>query len=169
MKSFVSKLFVVGCLTAALGLAWTVADGQEGKKKKQQAKADPTAKVKKSVAEADLPADVREKAEKIIAEHAPKLREAQAKFNAATTQEQRQAANAARKAAKDAGRKGKAVQEEALAAMKLTDEQKSKYEAAQAELQAAQQALNRDLRSVLSPEQQSAVGLPKQKKKKNAN
>jgi hypothetical protein len=163
MKSFASKLFVVSCLMAVVSLGWVAAQGQEGKKKK----GDPTAKLKKKLEEAELPADVLEKCNKIVAEHGPKIAAAQAKVDAVLTDEQRSAQKAAKKAAKDAGKKGKEAQAEIDAAVKLTEEQKPKMEAARKELNDAENAMNDALRAVLSAEQQEKVGIKAKKKKKN--
>ena len=50
-----------------------------------------------------------------------------------------------------AAKSGRKAQAEVAAALKLTDEQKSKLSAAESELKAAQAALMKDLRSVLAP------------------
>ena len=46
--------------------------------KKDKGQRDATAALQKKLSKSDLPADVREKARKAIAEHGPKVREAQA-------------------------------------------------------------------------------------------
>jgi ABC-type Na+ efflux pump permease subunit len=123
-----------------------------------------TAKIKKQLQAAELPADVLEKCNKIVAEMAPKVAEAQSKVDAVLTAEQQQARAAAQKAAKEAGKKKKEAQAEVEAATKLTDEQKSKLAAANKELTAAQTALTDGLKAALTPEQQAKV-LGKVKKK----
>lgn len=164
MKPFLAKVFVVGCLVAVAGFAWTVADGQEGKKKKKKG---PTDDIKARLAAAELPPDVLEKANKIVEEHAPKLREAQAKIdevNAALTPDQRRARTQAQKAAREDGKTQQEAQAAGLAAAKLSDEQKKKLEEGQQAFQAAYQAMTRDLRTLLTPEQREKV-----LKKKKAN
>jgi len=159
MKSFAAKLFVIGCLLASV-MTWGAAQGQDGKKKK----GDPSANIKKKIADAALPADVTEKANKVVADHADKIAAAQAKVDAVYTAEQQTAKRTAQKAAKDAGKKGKEATAEVEAAMKLTAEQKTKLEAATKELTAATTARNDALRAVLSAAQQEQV-LGKTKKK----
>ena len=162
MKSLAPKLLVVFCLLAAV-MTWSSAEGQEGKKRK----ADPSAQIKKKLEEATLPPDLLEKCNKIVAEHAAKIAEATAKVNAIYTAEQLQAKRTTQKAAKDAGKKGREAAAEVEAAMKLTDEQKTKLEAANKELTAATNVRNDALRAVLSAEQAEKV-LGKAKKRKIA-
>jgi hypothetical protein len=61
-------------LIAALAISPTLAAG-----KKNKDKHDATASIKKKLSAAELPADVREKANKVVADDAPKLNAAQAK------------------------------------------------------------------------------------------
>lgn len=149
-----------GCLIAALFITPSFAAGKKNKDRK-----DPSAAIKKKLSAADLPTDVREKANKVVQDDAPKLKDAQAKIDSILTAEQKQARKQAQKDAKTSGKKRKDAQASALAAMKLTDEQKSKLSAAESELKSAQAALMRDLRGVLSPEQIAKVGLKTKKKK----
>jgi hypothetical protein len=160
MKSLASKMFVAFCLLAAM-MTWGAVQGQEGKRKKN----DASAGIKKKLEAAALPADVLEKCNKIVAEHAAKINEATAKVNAILTPEQRAAQKAAKKAAKDAGKKGRQAAAEVEAAMKLTAEQKTKLDAANKELTALTDARNDALRAVLSVEQQETV-LGKARRKK---
>jgi hypothetical protein len=161
MKAFVSKIFVVACLMATV-VAWNTATGQDGRKRK----ADPTARIKKQLQEAELPADALEKANKVVSEHAAKLKEAQGKVDAVLTSEQKAAQRQAAKDAKAAGKKGKERRAAIDAALKLSDEQKTKLAAARKELAAAQQELNTALRSALTAEQLAKAGI-KTKRKKN--
>ena len=166
MKPLLSKIFVVGCLMAAVSFAWTIAEGQEGKKKK---KGDPTTGLKKKLAAAELPADVLEKANKIVEEHGPKIAEAQAKVDEILTPDQRRAKRQAQKAAKEAGKKGKEAEADVAAAVTLTDEQKEKMAAAEKDVQAAREAMNAALREVLDDEQEAKVGIKGKKKRKKNN
>lgn len=161
MKSLLSKILVLGCVLTAL-MTFGPAQGQEGRRKK----GDATAGIKKKLASAELPADVLAKADKIVAENAPKIAEAQAKVDAVLTDEQRAAQKTARKAAKDAGKKGREAAAEIEAALKLTPEQKTKRDEAQRSLTAAQNEMNTALRAVLNEEQQAKVGLNKRRKNK---
>ena len=166
MKSFLSKMLVASCVVAIVAALFAAQDSQGQEKKKKKGGNDPTAKLRAKLDSAELPADVLEKAKKVVDEHAPKIKEAQAAVDSILTDEQKKARSAAQKAAKDAGKKGKEAQDEVNAALKLTDEQKTKMEEAQKALTAAQGDMNKALREVLSEEQQEKVGI-KGKKKKN--
>lgn len=152
----------VGCLIAAIVATPSLAAGKKNKGSK-----DPTAAIKKKLAAAELPAETLAKANKIVDDDAPKLKEAQAKVDAVLTKDQVQARRQAQKDAKTSGKKRKEAQAEVAAALKLTDEQKTKLAAAESEMKSAQAALMRDLRGVLSQEQLAKAGL-RTKKKKNA-
>ena len=162
MKPLLAKTLIVGCLMGLVAVGFA----QQEKKKKGGGN-DPTAKLRTKVQESDLGADLKEKVVKVIDEHAGKLKDLQAKVNATLTDEQRAAKKAAQKAAGDAGRKGKAAQEEAFAAMKLTDEQKKKYDEANSALQAATAELNKAVAALVSDEQAQALGVKGKKKKNN--
>jgi Spy/CpxP family protein refolding chaperone len=166
MRPLLVKTLIVGCL---MGLV-TIGFAQQDKKKKKGGGNDPTAKLRTKVKEAELGADLTAKVEKVIDEHAPKLKEAQAKVDAVLTDEQKSAQKAAKKAAKDAGKKGKEASDEVAAAVKLTDEQKKKMDEAQAALNSARSEMNKAINALLTAEQQEKVGTKggKGKKKKNA-
>ena len=164
MKSFLSKILFAGCVLSLVAAIIAVPDsqGQEKKKKKN----DPAAAMKKKLDDAELPADVLEKAKKVVDEHAPKIAEAQAAVDAILTDEQKKARSAAQKAAKDAGKKGKEAQADVEAALKLTDEQQAKMKEANDALAKATAARNEALGALLTDEQKQKVGI-KGKKKKN--
>jgi len=134
--------------------------------KKEKGQRDATAALQKKLSKSDLPADAREKASKIIAEHGPKVREAQAASNAVLTSEQKSARAAAQKAAKDAGKKRKEAAADVAAATKFTGDQKEKFAAAERKLATAQSDLQTALREALTAEQQEKIGLKNRKKKK---
>ena len=154
--------FSLTCLVALLIVAPGVAAGKKNKNKGDRH--DPVAAVKKKLSGAELPTDIREKADKVIADDGPKLKEAQAKIDALLTSEQTQAQRQARKDARSSGKKGKDAKADVAAAMKLTPEQKSKLSTAEAELKSAQATLVRDLKAVLTPEQMAKAGLKTKKK-----
>jgi hypothetical protein len=156
-----SSKLLLGCVMAAIAFAPAFA---AGKKNKKQDRHDPVAAIKKKLAAADLPTDAREKADKVIAEDGPKLKEAHAKIDSILTAEQKQAQKQARQEAKSSGKKGKNAKADIAAAMKLSGEQKSKLSAAESELKSAQAAMVRDLRSALTPEQFAKTGLKTKKK-----
>ena len=109
MKPLLIKTLIVSCLMGLVAVGFA----QQEKKKKGGGN-DPTAKLRTKVQESDLGADLKEKVVKVIDEHAGKLKELRPRSMGRLTDEQKAARKAAAKAAKDAGRKGKAAQEEAL-------------------------------------------------------
>lgn len=159
MKPLLIKTLIVSCLMGLVAVGFA----QQEKKKKGGGN-DPTAKLRKSVADSDLGADLKEKVVKVIDEHAGKLKELQAKRDAVPSAEQTAAKKAAQKAAKDAGKKGKAASEEAFAAMKLTDEQKKKYEEANEALNAATAEMNKAVAALVTDDQARELGVKKKKK-----
>jgi hypothetical protein len=165
MKTFVKALMVLG-MVGIIGLAFA----QEKKGGKRKGGNPAAGLLKKVDSLTDLTDEQKEKITALKKEHEPKLQEAQQKVNAVLTAEQRQARNDAQKAARQAGKKGKEAQAEVNAAIKLTDEQKKEFDAAQKGLDEAQAAFRRSLSDVLSDEQEATVGLKGakgKKKKKN--
>jgi hypothetical protein len=162
-NSFLSKMLVASCVMAIVAALIAVpgSQGQEKKKKK-----DASAGIKKKLDDAELPADLLEKAKKVVDEHAPKIAEAQAAVDSILTDEQKKARSAAQKAAKDAGKKGREAAADVEAALKLTDEQKDKMKEASDALTKATAARNEALGALLTDEQKQKVGI-KGKKKKN--
>jgi Skp family chaperone for outer membrane proteins len=158
MQSLLSKI-VTACLTTAFLAAPVMA----AKKDKQR---DATASLQKKLQKADLPAASREKADKVIKEHAAKIKEAQAAVDALLTAEQKSAVAAAKKSTKEAGKKRKDAQADIAAALKLSDEQRTKYQAAQKDLQKAQSDLTAALKSALSSEELAKAGIKVRKKNK---
>src|SRR5207237_5146999 len=125
MKTMTRLFFALG-LIALVGVA--LGAQNEKKEKKGKGGGDPAAAIKKQLEGIELTAEQKEKLDKIYAEQGAKLKAAQEKVAASLTDEQRKARAEAAKAAKAAGTKGKQAEEEAVAAMKLTDEQKKAYE-----------------------------------------
>src|SRR3954454_12109273 len=148
---------------ASLFVVFLISPASAAKKNKGQK--SPADRIKKKLAAADLPSDALAKANKIVDENAPKLKEAQAKVDGVLTADQQSAKRQAQKDAKTSGKKRKEAQAAIAAALKLTDEQKTKLATAESELKSAQAALTRDLRGVLSPDQMAKVGLKTKKKK----
>jgi hypothetical protein len=163
MQPLFSKFFAVSCVFV-IAATWA---GAAQKPRKKDRRSDPTARVKKKLEAAELPSEAMEKANKVLAEHSPKLKEAQGKVDAILTNEQKAAQRQAQKDAKTAGKKGKELRSAVDAALKLTSEQKSKLESAKKELATAQAALTRDLQGALTSEQLAKAGI-KAKKKKGA-
>jgi Spy/CpxP family protein refolding chaperone len=164
MKTMTKLFFVLGLL-ALVGVA---VGAQDEKKDKKGAKGgDPTAGFKKRLESLDLTSEQKEKIDKLFVEHGPKLKEANAKVFASLTAEQRKARNEAQQSAKAAGKKGKEANEDALAAMKLTDDQKKVFDEATKGQQEANQALTKAISEILTPEQREKAGFGGGKKKKN--
>ncbi|MCE9528423.1 MAG: hypothetical protein K8R36_20460 [Planctomycetales bacterium] len=160
-----TRLFLALGLLALVGIAFGAQDAK--KEKKGKGGGDPTAAIKKKLESVDLSAEQKEKIDKIVAEHGPKLKAAAEKVAASLTDEQRKARAEANKAAKAAGKKGKEANDEALAAMKLTDDQKKAFNEATKAQQEASQALNKAISEVLTPEQREKAGFGGGKKKKD--
>ena len=157
------RLFQVS-LIALVALA--IAAPAFAAKKDKNRGSDPTASIKKKLDAADLPSDVREKVKKVLADDSPKLKEAQTKIDTILTNEQKQAKRAAQKEARASGTKGKNARASIDAALKLTDEQKTKLSSAESDLKSAQSTLMKDLQSVLTSDQMAKAGLKTRKKNK---
>jgi hypothetical protein len=159
MKSFIhlSLAFVIAALCISPALA----------AKKDKGQRSSTAALQKKLKKADLPSEARDKASKVLSEHGPKVRAAETARESILTAEQKAARAAAQKAGKEAGKKRKEIAADVAAAMKLSDEQKTKYNAAERDLATAQSDMHKALREVLSADQQAQIGL-KNKKRKNA-
>ena len=163
MKKLMTACVLLGI--AALVLTSFAADEAKPEKKKGVT-FDPTAALVKRSADEGLPEDVIVKIKSVAAEHAPKLRAAQAKVTELLTPEQRKARSEAMKAAKAAGKKGKELQSDVEAALKLSGDQKEKVEAAQKEAAAATVSFRQAVAAQLTPEQQAKLGLAAGKKSK---
>jgi hypothetical protein len=106
---------------------------------------------------------------KLKEQYAPKLAESQKKISAIVSADQRKAQQEAEKAAKEAGKKGREAREEGIAALKLSSEERSKYEQARAEQQQIQNEARTALQAVLTPEQRAELPSKGKGKKKNKN
>ena len=156
--------FLLHLALASLLATWAVTPAFAAKT--DRAARDPVAGLEKKLQKADLPSEVRTKASQVVAAHAAKIRSAFAGSEAILTAEQKSARVEALKKAKESGTKRKEMAAALAQALQLTDEQKAKYASAQKELAAAQAALQTELKSLLTADQQAKVGL-KLKKKKN--
>jgi acetyl esterase len=107
--------------------------------------------------EVEFTAEQRETVEVLRHELTAKSREIQQKLNAVYTREQRQAVQAAIKAARDAGKDGRGAREAGDAAAELTTEQKAEF----AKLQKARRDLlakvQADVQAILTPEQRKKL------------
>lgn len=94
-----------------------------------------------------------------------KAQAAQKKLNELMTPERRKAMAAARKKAREDGVKGKQLQEALVTALKLSDDEKEKYKAAQAEVNKVRMAFRAKVREILDDEQKKLLRGPGRKKK----
>jgi Spy/CpxP family protein refolding chaperone len=101
----------------------------------------------------------------------PKFKEGMERIGSIPTAEQKKAGNEAVKAARAAGKRGRAVWEAGQAAMKLTDEQKTKMAEAQKQDRALFKEMGEKIDAVLTPEQREKVKAlrPPRKEKKPEN
>lgn len=118
--------------------------------------------------EVTLTAEQQAKLEALKKEFGPKLAEFQKKLDDLLTPEQKQARKDAAAKAKAENVKGKAAQEAVLNALKLSPEQKAKYESLQKELQELQAKVRAHMAEFLTDEQKAKIPAFAAKKKKNA-
>ncbi len=91
----------------------------------------------------------------------PKFKAAREKMESVLTDEQKKARGEAMKTARDAGKKGKDVWDAAEAAMKLSDEQKTKLSDARKEMGDLYKEFDKKFRAFLTPEQQDKLRPPR--------
>ena len=170
MHRFLRGSALALALLAVVAVSLSAADKEARKGKKRQAKA--VEKLFELPASIELTAEQQEKVAKLKEQYAPKLAESQKKINAIVSADQRKAQQEAEKAAKAAGKKGREAREEGIAALKLSPEEKAKYEQARSEQQQIQNEARTALRAVLTPEQKAELpgrGKGKGKGKNNNN
>lgn len=105
----------------------------------------------------NLTDDQKTKLEALKKEYQPKNKEARAKLDSIVTDEQKKARDEAMKAAKAAGKKGREVFEAGRAAMKFTDEQKTKMQEAFKAMGELRKEINGKVMNVLTPEQKDLL------------
>ncbi len=110
-----------------------------------------------AVEQLDLTADQKEKFKAIHEEYAPKMKALMEKIHGVLTEDQKKALEEARKEAKAAGKKGRAMFEACEAAVKPTDEQKEKLAAFAPDVIALHKEAAKKVMEVLTPEQQSKL------------
>lgn len=93
------------------------------------------------------------KAEELRKQHTPKLSENQQKRNAVYTSEQRQGRRQAFETARDAGKRGRELQEALAKAIKLTDEQRKELAANQKERNELVAKIQTELQTLLTADQ----------------
>ncbi|MFV1965544.1 MAG: hypothetical protein ACC628_08995 [Pirellulaceae bacterium] len=153
-----------GRIFLALAMALLIAipgTAQEKKKKGRGGRISPTAQAMvrmmriHDILEAiDLTAEQQEQLKKMHDEAGPKMKEIFGKMRDMLTEEQRSAAEAASKEAKEEGKKGRQFVVAVERAIKLTDEQKEEMAQFAPEIGAHQKEMLKGIRSILTPEQQ---------------
>jgi Spy/CpxP family protein refolding chaperone len=151
LLAVVMAFVVVGSLWAAEGKA----DGQaKGKKGHKPAFAEVVSE--KMLKDVTLTADQKTKIDALKTEYEPKVKDAFKKMDVLTP-EQKKARNEAVKAAKAAGKPRPEVWKEAEKVVKLTDDQKTKRDAAAKEMKSLRKEISGKVLAVLTPEQQAQV------------
>jgi Spy/CpxP family protein refolding chaperone len=105
----------------------------------------------------NLTDDQKAKVDDLKKEYGPKLKEAWEKTDAILTADQKKAREEAVEAARASGKRGPEVMKAAQEAMKLSDEQKTKLDAARKDTQALRKAAYEKLMSLLTPEQKETL------------
>jgi predicted Holliday junction resolvase-like endonuclease len=155
-------------MALALATAASVAIAQDAPKKGKKGDPGANAQVFQLPKDVTLTAEQQTKLDALKKEQGPKVAELQKKLDEILTDEQRQARKDAAAKSKEEKVKGKQAQERLAAALKLTDEQKPKWDAAQKEMQALQGKIREQLAGFLTDEQKAKVPALTRKKKNNA-
>lgn len=158
------------CLMAGLTIAVVTgahaADGAA--KEKGKKKPEPGAQIFNLPKEVELTAEQQEKVAALKKEFGTQAAEAQKKVDDVLTAEQKQARKTASDKAKADKLKGKDAQAAIEAALNLSDEQKTKWTAAQAEFRELQGKVRAKMAEFLTDEQKAKVpGLAPKKPKKS--
>lgn len=147
------------CMSLIAVLATTAVADEKKDKKKADRKPTPT---KQFLGKIELAAEQKDKVAEIDKQFAERFQTINKAMADILTDEQKAAQKTAQKTAKDAGKKGAEARKDVDAALKLTDDQKTKM----AEQKKLQAALNKEiiasLKNVLTEEQQAQ--LPKDRK-----
>ena len=146
-------------LTLLLASSLAAADRQKkGKGKKGRAQRKPTVirflpdEVKESLTD-----EQKEEVAKLDKEFGPKLAELEKKRRSILTPEQIKAQTEARKAATEAGKKGKEMFAAIAAALKLSDEQKKEMDAHKKENDALQKVVREKVLALLTDDQKAKI------------
>jgi Spy/CpxP family protein refolding chaperone len=105
----------------------------------------------------NLTDDQKAKLDALKKEYGPKLKEAQAKTDGILTADQKKARDEAIKEAQTSGKRGREVWEGVQAAMKLTDEQKTKMAEARREMGPLGRQVREKIMAILTPEQKEIL------------
>lgn len=171
MKQMVAFCLAATVIAASVSSAFAADD--TGTKKKKKADAGANAQVFKLPDTVQLTPEQQEKLDALKKEHGPKVAELQKKADDVLTPEQKAARKDALAKAKTDQVKGKAQREAVMTALNLTPEQKTKWDAAQAEVKAYNATVRGKIGELLTDEQKASIpefsGGKKKKKNKNAN
>lgn len=152
------KSVAIWCLAIGASLVvWSDASAQEakGKKNANPGQNSPVFNLPKDV---ELSPEQQEKLLALKKEYGPKVAELQKKIDGILSEEQIQARkDVTAKLKSENNLKGKARQDEINAALKLTDEQKAKWEAAQKDQRALQAEIRGKIAAFLTDEQKAKV------------
>ena len=156
VRTFValSAVVMLVCVSSAFGQ-------QAAKKEARAAKRAAENPIFQFPKEITLSEEQQAKLKALKDEYGPKLAAVQAKQNEVLTAEQRSARAEANKANREAKKSGKEAQEAIAAALKLTDEQKTKWAAVQKEQQELRKTIEEKKRELLTEEQKAK--LPKRR------
>jgi hypothetical protein len=114
----------------------------------------------------DLTSEQKTKVEGLKSEYGLKMTEAKGKIDSILTAEQKQARRDAQRAAKAAGKTGKAAKAEIEAAVKFTDDQKTKWSAANQQMKSLKQDLRSKAEDLLTADQKTQITKPYKKGRK---
>jgi Skp family chaperone for outer membrane proteins len=171
MKTTIRGLLIV-CLALAMTAPLLAQDKGKGKGKARNRRADAAVtRAFQLPPSITLSAEQQEKLAALKKELVPKLTEANKKLAENLTDEQKKARREAAQAARQAGKKGKELQQAVEEAMKLTPEQQAAMTKARKELASVTQEVRTAVRNLLTDEQRAQLPQPKKGakgKKKNA-
>jgi hypothetical protein len=151
-------LFAVGTLLSAAP-AFAQQTAKQQQRAAKRAADNPIFQVPKEIT---LSEEQQTKLKALKDEYSPKLAALTAKQSEILTKEQQAARAEVTKANREAKKTGKEAQEAVNAALKLTDEQKAKWTAAQKEVQELRKTIEQKKRELLTEEQKAK--LPKQRR-----
>ena len=164
-------------VAVALLIATAAVAQEQPKKKGRRGKLGPTAqavmrlhRLHEALGELDLTQEQKEELKKLRETLGPKGKEILGKMEDVLTEEQKIAGDEAMREVKESGKKGRALFVAIEAALKLTDEQKEKMDKIAPEVSALQRQAMKEIRGILTPEQQEKLKEkmqpPKRKKPK---
>jgi Spy/CpxP family protein refolding chaperone len=164
-------------VAVALLLATAVVAQEKPKKRGRRGKLSPTTqavirldKLRTAMEELDLTEEQKQELKKLREKHGPKFKEIFDKMQDVLTEEQKAAGHEAMKEAKESGKEGREFFQAIEASLKLTDEQKEKMEKLAPEIRALQRETMKEIRGILTPEQQeklkAKMNPPRKKKAK---